>query len=163
MRNMRLGGIGLAVFFLTTGTLYAQHPGKGEKEYDGPKDRLIRELNLTTEQQSRLEENRKVQREEMKKLHEAVREKYAKLQEALKNPAVTREGVQPIANEMKSLQAQLIDSRINGIFAVKQILTPEQFARFQQMAQKRQENRKGRFLKWCEEKLGRGKSDRNFD
>lgn len=158
MKKMRLVGIVLAVFLLATGILSAQPPEEEKGPYDGPKGRIVEELNLTPEQESRLEENRKAKRQEMKRLHEAVKERHAKLQEALKNPSVTKEGVQPLANEMKSLQAQLIDSRINGIFAVKEILTPEQFASFQQMTEKRQKNRKGRFLKWCEEKLGRGRA-----
>ena len=64
--------------------------------------------------------------------------------------------IEPLANEIKSLQAQLIDSRINGIFAVKEILTPEQFAKFQQMAEKWQKERKGNFRNWREKRMGGG-------
>ncbi|MFH1458074.1 MAG: periplasmic heavy metal sensor [Candidatus Omnitrophota bacterium] len=150
MKNMRFVGMGLAVLFLSAGTLYAQPPDKEEGTCDGPKGRMFKELNLTQEQQSRLEQNRKAQRIEMKKLHEAVNEKHAKLQEALKNPSVTRELVQPLADEIKFLQAQLIDHRMNGIFAAKEILTREQFAKFQEKTEKRKEGKKGRFFNWCE-------------
>ncbi|MFH0827068.1 MAG: periplasmic heavy metal sensor [Candidatus Omnitrophota bacterium] len=158
MKKMRWIGIGLVALLFTAGTLYAQPSDKEGKACDEPKGRMFKELNLTQEQQSRLEQNRQTQQQEMKRLHEVVKEKHTKLQESLKNPSVTREGVQPLANEIKSLQAQLIDSRINGIFAVKEILTPEQFARFQEMAEKRQEHRKGRFLKWRERTFGKGRS-----
>ncbi|KPK97532.1 MAG: hypothetical protein AMJ95_08680 [Omnitrophica WOR_2 bacterium SM23_72] len=156
MKKMGFAVISLAVFLLMTGTLYAQPPREKGRPYAGPKDRIIQELNLSPEQQSRLEENRKAQRQEMKRLHDAVKEKNTKLREALKNPGVTREGVQPLTNELKSLQAQLIDSRINGILAVKEILTPEQFSRFNEMMEKRSRPRKTRFLKWCEKRFGRG-------
>ncbi|KPK99188.1 MAG: hypothetical protein AMJ95_00060 [Omnitrophica WOR_2 bacterium SM23_72] len=164
MKKTRFAVIGLVVFLLTTGALYAQPVGEEKGPRDGPKGRIVQALNLTPEQESRLEENRKAQRQEMKRLHEAVKEKHTKLQEALKNPYVTRKGVQPLANEIKSLHAQLIDSRINGIFAVKEILTSEQFARFQEITEKqqehvkkRQEHIKERFLQWRDEKFGRGK------
>ena len=158
MKNRRIVGISLAVLLLATGTLYAQHPGKREGGYEG-KGRMFKELNLTEEQQGQLEQNRKAQRQEMQKLHEAMKAKHAALQEALKNPAVTREDVQPIANEIKSLQAQLIDARINGIFAVKEILTPEQFVQFQQKAEKRQGGRKNRLQKWFEGRFNKRDQD----
>ena len=146
--------IGLALVFLTVSVVYAQWQGQGQERGSGPKERIFKELNLTQQQKEKLEENRKAQREKMMKLHTAIKEKQAKLQEALKNPAVTRAIIEPLVNEIKSLQTQLIDHRINGIFAVKEILTPEQFAKFQQMTEKRQENRKWRFQNWREKRKG---------
>jgi Spy/CpxP family protein refolding chaperone len=70
----------------------------------------------------------------------------------MKNPAVTVASVQPLVNEIKSLQTQIIDGRISGIFAVKEILTPEQFAKFQQTTEKWQKNKKGRFHNWREKR-----------
>jgi len=86
--------------------------------------------------------NRKAQGEELTKLLSVIKEKRTQLQEALKSPAVTRASVEPLVKEIKSSQAKLIDYRINGIFAVREVLTPEQLAKFQDIAQKRQEIRK---------------------
>jgi Spy/CpxP family protein refolding chaperone len=72
----------------------------------------------------------------------------------LKDPAVTRAKVEPLVNEIKSLQGQLIDQRIGGIFAVKEILTPEQIAQFNQLMEKRKEGRQGRFQQWRERRKG---------
>ncbi len=148
MKKIKLIIIGLAVVFLATSTVYAQMPGHRQKPADESRGRMARELNLTQEQQVKLETNRKAQRQEVDKLLTAINEKQAKLGEELKKPGVTRASIQPLANETKSLQAQLIDSRINGILAVKQILTPEQFDKFGQMTEKRQQNRKERFSNW---------------
>jgi len=139
--------IGLAVVFVAVSAAYAQPQGGYQQRGDKQKEHILKELNLTPEQQQKLEENRKAQRQEIEKLSVALKEKQAKLKEALKNPAVTKVTVEPLANEMKSLQAQLVDHRINGIFAVKEILTPEQFVKFQQMIEKSGEGRKGRLQK----------------
>lgn len=154
MKNIKAIIMGLAVVFLTVSAVYAQTQSTYKQRGDGQKERIFKELNLTQEQQKKLEENRKAQGEEIAKLRATIKEKQTKLQEELKSPSVTRATVEPLVNEIKSLQAQLIEHRINGIFAVKEILTPEQFAKFQQMTEKRQENRKGRFQNWRERQKG---------
>jgi Spy/CpxP family protein refolding chaperone len=140
--------IGLAVVILTVSAVYAQTQGESQQRGDGQKGSIFKELNLTSEQQKKLAENRNAQREEMAKLHTAIKEKQTKLQEELKNPAVTRAIVEPLVNEIKSLGAQLIENRINGIFAVKEILTPEQFVKFEQMTEKGHKNKKGYMQNW---------------
>jgi len=76
------------------------------------------------------------------KIFSAIKEKQAQLQQELKNLGVKDASVRPIVSEIKSLQAKLIDLKIKGIFAVKEILTPEQFTKFQEMMEKRLEKRK---------------------
>jgi Spy/CpxP family protein refolding chaperone len=131
----------LAMVFLMAGVVYAETPGEDQHKGDGDKEGVFKELNLTPEQTKQLQTNRTAQREESTQLRKSMKEKQTELQEALKNPAVSRAAVEPIVNQIKSLQTNLIDYRINGIFAVKAILTPEQFAKFQQMTEKRQANR----------------------
>lgn len=148
MKKINSTIIGLAVVILTVSAVYAQTQGESQQRGDGQKGRIFKELNLTPEQQKKLEENRKAQGEEMTNLRTAIKEKQTKLQEELKNPAVTKAIVESLVNEIKSLQAQLIDHRINGIFAVKEILTPEQFVKFEQMTEKGHKNKKGYMQNW---------------
>ena len=155
MKKIKVISIGLAVVLLTVSVAFAKDEVKSHQRGGGGKERVIKELNLTEVQQKQLEANRKAQSQERGKLRAAIGEKQKQLQEALKNPAVTKAAVEPLANEIKSLQAQLIDMRINGIFAVKEILTPEQFAKFQQMTGDHQEKRKGRFQDWRDKKKER--------
>ncbi|MDD5120903.1 MAG: Spy/CpxP family protein refolding chaperone [Candidatus Omnitrophica bacterium] len=146
--------IGLAVIFLLANTAYAKAEGEFHQRGEGQKESIFKELNLTLEQKKKLEENRSAQRTELKKIHAAIKEKQAKIQEALKAPRVSRNAIEPLVNDIKSLQGRLIDCRINGIFAVKEILTPEQLAKFQQIADNRKENRRNRLNDWSERRKG---------
>lgn len=154
MKKIRLVLIGAAVVMLAVSAGYAQPQGQDKERRGGGKDGIFKELNLTPEQTKKLADNRKAHRDETEKLRAAMKEKQGKLQEALKNPAVTRAAVEPLANDIKSLEAQLVDQRINGIFAVKEILTPEQFAKFQEMTQKHKGDGKERFQQWREKRKG---------
>ena len=148
MNKNKIVFIGLAVFFFALSAAYGQEQ-EGFKQHSEAQDgKIIKELNLTPEQQKNLKENRKNQREEMQKGRAEIKEKHLKLKEALKNPDVTKAAVEPLLNEIKLLQSQLIDRRINGIFAVKEILTKEQFIKFLKLMEKQQEKRKERIGNW---------------
>ena len=154
MKRIKVIVIGLVAVFLMASAVYAEAQSPGQKRAGWQKERVFKELNLTPEQEKKLEENRKAQGEAMKALFTASKEKEKKLQENLKNPAVTRAAVEPLVKEIKDLQGQLIERRIAGIFAVKEILTPEQFTKFQQMTEKRHETLKGRFQNWQKRRRG---------
>ena len=152
MKRIGLVMIGLVVSLFAVSFVYAQeqtagmHAQKqGVAKPDGEKvkEGIYKELNLTPEQQAKLEENRKAHREKTTQLRTAMMEKEKQMQQALKDPAATRATIEPLVNEIKSLQGQLIDQRVSGIFAVKEILTPEQVAQLHQIMEKRKENRKG--------------------
>jgi len=145
MKMIKSAIVVLAVVFIAASAVYAQTQGECKQAGEGRKGRMLQELNLTLEQQKQLEENRQAQRQELMKLHTAIRQKQEQLQQALKGPAVTEGSVAPLVNQIKSLQGQLIDLRVKGILAVKGILTAEQFAKFQEKTQNWQEKRKGHF------------------
>ena len=145
MKKIKATVIGLAMVIFAAGAAYAQ-PGEGyNQNRENQKGRIPQELNLKSDQQKKLMENRKAQREAMEKLRSAIRAKEEELQQALSNPGVTQASVTPIVNQLKTLQGQMIDLRTKGILSVKAILTPEQFAKFQQMMQEHQKERKERF------------------
>lgn len=151
MNKMKLIAICLLTAFALTSVAYAvDNPTQSKPVRDKLREHFSKELNLTPEQQNKLTENRKAQYEKMTQLRKAMSEKEAKLREALKAPGVTKASVEPIANEIKSLQAQLIENRIDGILAVRQILTPEQAAKFDQMAEKHKKNRGEKVKGWRE-------------
>lgn len=153
MKKTKLIIVALIVL-LSTATVYAQMPGRRQRGRDELKGSIAKELNLTKEQEDRLVANRKMQREKMSQLMAAMKEKQVKLREQLKDPTVTRAAIKPLANEIKSLQAQLIESRINGIFAVREILTPEQVTKFYQMMEKGKEKRRGLWHRWQQRQKG---------
>ena len=127
--------------FLGAGSAYpvSADYGDWQEKMEKKRERIFKELNLTAEQTEKLAQNRKEQTQRLKALHDALKEKRAELKKILQDPQVVREKVTPIANDIKSLQSQLIDLRIEGIFKVKEILTPEQFSRFQELTAKHQQ------------------------
>lgn len=145
MKKTRLVIIGLAVSLLMVSSVYAQAQRTGKSDGGRLKEGIYKELNLTPAQQQKLEENRKAQRQSSSQLRTTMAEKEKQLQQALKDPGVTRAKLEPLVNEIKYLQAQLIEQRVSGIFAVKEILTPEQVSKLAQLMEKRKEGRKGRF------------------
>jgi len=107
-------------------------------------DKIFKELNLTAQQKDKLKQNRKAQQEKMKGLRTQLMEKQAELRDKSIAPDASRASVEPITTELKALQAKMIDCRTDGIFAVKEILTPEQYAKFQEKMKEKTENRKER-------------------
>ena len=156
MKKIGLVIVGLAVSLLAVGSVFAQEQSAGmpeHKQMTGAdagkiKEGIYKELNLTPEQQQKLEANRKGQREKISQLRTAMMGKEKQMQQALKDPGAPRASVEVLVNEIKSLQGQLIDQRISGILAVKEILSPEQIAKLDQLMEKRKENRKGRGQDW---------------
>lgn len=168
-------GVWVGIMVLSTGVARAQMgpPPPDEQEWEGPppemmederpmrhrerkfskeemmdrmEQRMAEELGLSDEQRAALKANREAHRDEVKDLRDKIKAKHKELAQALKAADVSRESVQGIVAELKDLQGQTIEARINGIFEVKEILTPEQFAQFQEKAEgfmeKRRERRK---------------------
>ncbi|MCM8799039.1 MAG: periplasmic heavy metal sensor [Candidatus Omnitrophica bacterium] len=104
-------------------------------------ERLAKKLNLSEEQEKKLEENREKQHKIMSELFKALREEQEKLHQELGKSELKREKVQPLLENIKSLQGKILEQKIEGIFAIKEILTPEQFTKFQEMTQKRMKHK----------------------
>ncbi len=156
MKRAKLIIVSLAAIFLASSFSQAQAQEQGQNESLGQHQyRMFSELGLSVEQQEKLEVNRKAQRQGFAKLMQAMREQREKLQNQLKDPKVTLAKLQPLIAEIKSLQGRLIDQRISSIFAVKEILTPEQFIKFQEKIQKMHKGRKGRFQEGQKNGTGR--------
>ncbi len=111
--------------------------GKGYKNVEGKG--FMKELNLTPEQREKL----KVQREASKESHKAVREqmksKMQALHEAIAKPETKRADVEGLVNEVNALKAQMFAQKIDGMFAMKEVLTPEQFSKMQAKHKERME------------------------
>jgi Spy/CpxP family protein refolding chaperone len=133
--------VAVAGYLLSTSVVYAQEV-KGAENKGNPvgiqqDDKLFDQLNLTPEQKQKLKANKQAQVQEMQAVRTSLREKHKSLQEALKNPSVTRASVLGIVNEIKELQAKQVDLRLDGIFSVKDILTPAQYVKFQQLMEEK--------------------------
>lgn len=102
-----------------------------ENRYEAAANRL----NLSTDQKEKIKAMRQNQKQQMTELRQALKEKRQKLKNELNNPGATRASIAPLANDIKTILAQMVDHRIDGILAAKEILTPDQFSRLQQVMQ----------------------------
>jgi len=92
---------------------------------------IFRELNLTQEQQAQIKQNRDAQKKIREMTKNKIKAKRSALRSELEKENATKESVDAMANELIELMGQRIRSRVGGVWAVKQILTPEQFKTFQ--------------------------------
>lgn len=104
----------------------SQHK-KWDKEHEQKFDAVIKELNLTAEQQEAITK----QRSEDKAAFAQMRQKNRELREAVRKELDSENTdmakLSQLVAQTKELAGQRIDAQINGILAMKKLLTPEQF------------------------------------
>ncbi|MFH0985354.1 MAG: Spy/CpxP family protein refolding chaperone [Candidatus Omnitrophota bacterium] len=106
--------------------------GKGGKQGKGPKfEEMMKDLKLTPEQKEKLKAQREAQKESNKAAREQMKTKMEALHAAIEKPGATRADVAGLVGEVNALKAQMFAQRIDGVFAMKEILTPEQFAKME--------------------------------
>jgi len=130
--------------FAFGGCGYSGKDGKDGAKKDCMKQDMKKELGLTAEQNTKLEANKAAHRTEAKAMHDAMKAKKEELRAAIAKPGATRAQVEPIVGQIKALEAQMTDKRVDGILAVKAILTPEQFAKLEAMKEKSIKEWKGK-------------------
>ena len=143
LRNVCLGGV-VAILFM--GSVWAQ-PAQGGRMND--KDRqehgkkffaeISEKLNLTKEQQTKIDANREKNRKEFEAIKEQLQAKQKELSQALEAAVLDMNNVGKIHSEFKALMAKKEDQRLAAILEVRQVLTPGQFAQFQKMAAERKD------------------------
>jgi Spy/CpxP family protein refolding chaperone len=152
LRIIKAAVVTLAVGMFMVSGAYAGQVGCAPEGKGDMTKKMAKELNLTADQQAKLEANKAARYEKMKTLREAMKANRDKFREEMKKPDVARAGIEPIVSEMKSLQGQMIDQRVDGIFEVKGILTPEQFEKFQKKAEEKEAKFGERAKKWHDKK-----------
>ena len=133
----------IIVAMLVTGNAFAGTEcgfSGGRDKHSKAKDVITHELNLSADQQNRLEQERTAHRKAMETLQSALKEKKRELRETIAKPGITRELVAPILTQINKLESDMASRRVDGIFAVKGILSPEQFSKLQSMKEKRMHN-----------------------
>jgi len=94
------------------------------------KRQLYNDLGLTDEQRKLLKENKNKHRERTKSLFSQIHEKADLIRQQLQKDQLNTEEIYQTNNELKKLQAQMLDDRLESILEVRKILTPEQFKKF---------------------------------
>jgi Spy/CpxP family protein refolding chaperone len=125
--------------------------GKGYKNGEGKE--FMKELNLTPEQKEKLKAQRETNKESHKAEREQMKTKMQALHEAIAKPGTTRADVAGLVSEVNVLKAQMFSQKIDGLFTMKEVLTPEQFAKMQ-----------AKHKEWADKKHeGWGKQDQGSD
>ena len=106
---------------------------------ESKRQELFKDLNLTAEQKKMLEENKKARKEEMKALFSQIKEKRDAIRNELQKTELNIGKITQINNELKILDAQMLDHRLDGILSVRKILSPEQFKKFMEKMGQRHE------------------------
>ena len=116
--------------------------GKGYRHGEGKE--FLKELNLTPEQTEKLKAQRE-SKESNKALREQLKTKMQTLHETIAKPGTTRADVNGLVVEVTALKGQMFAQRIDGIFAMKEVLTPAQFAKMQDHRKEKMKEGKGRW------------------
>lgn len=126
----------------------AKPAADNENRYEAAANRL----NLSAEQKEKMKAMRQNHKQQMTELRQTLKEKRLKLKDELNNPGATRESIAPLANDVKNILAKMVDQRIEGILAVKEILTPDQFSQLQQARQQMRKDERGCRPFWLEKR-----------
>jgi Spy/CpxP family protein refolding chaperone len=124
---------GVLIAFMMMGTLVA---AKGSGEWHGREDmqkNMKAELNLTDEQEMKLETHRIDQRAAMEKLKLEIKQKREALRAELEKPTLDKGQVRKLNERLKTSYEEMSDQRLEGILYVRSVLTPEQFKKFMAM------------------------------
>jgi Spy/CpxP family protein refolding chaperone len=136
-----LAAVGSALAADTAGTEGKAKAGEGMR---AGHHAFFKDLNLTDEQRSRLDEKKKTDKEKMKAAFDAIRAKRELLREECQKADMDVAKAKQINEELKTLEAQMLDQRLQSIVEVRQILTPEQLKKFnEKMAERKTGSGKG--------------------
>ena len=142
----------LILSFLAVPAAYAadngstpEKPGSSHKWHKKAKE-IYSQLNLTDQQKKQIEANKSNDKAQAKALFENIKSNRQALKQELMKPQLDMAKINDLQSQNKTLQAQMIDNRLNSILAVRNILTPEQFSKFLSLMDERHSH-KGRWNK----------------
>ncbi|MCX7926956.1 MAG: Spy/CpxP family protein refolding chaperone [Candidatus Omnitrophica bacterium] len=107
------------------------YPESREEEFE----EIMKELNLTDEQERALIAERDFQRHQRQVLREKMVSLRQEIAQEIMKDKPDRRRLNVLTNRMKQLMGERLEHRIESILRIKQILTPEQFKRIQEKLQ----------------------------
>jgi len=141
LKKILFGVFGLYVFAALS-MAHAENPGpdgSSQKWHSGQRiQEIYSQLNLTDDQKKQLEANKQQHREKMKSVRQEIKTDKEVFKEELMKPQLDILKINQIHNQVKSLQNQMEDEKLNSILAVRAILTPEQFSKFVNLMHKKE-------------------------
>ena len=151
-------------------TLMGGGPGGGRGSFLSKEDlarrreqrfeEMAQELNLTAEQRDKIEAHRKQHMDAVKAVQEQIRQQREAIGEELQKPQLDLEKVKQLHGDLKKLLLKKEDLMFSGILEIRDILTPEQFARFhQKMGQMRKMHKERRKMRMPQPPMEEGEEE----
>lgn len=124
---------------------FAQEP-PGPDRGPGPGGEKVmadteKKAGLTPEQREKIKALREEFRKTQGELHAQLKAKREALRQELDAEKPSREKAEAVSDEMIKIQAQIEKSRLDHIFAIRAIMTPEQFSKIRAMMEEKRKNR----------------------
>ncbi|MCH7504517.1 periplasmic heavy metal sensor [PVC group bacterium] len=125
--------------------------GEFEKNGQGPKgegkhfEKLKELLNLTDEQAEALKAQKKEGPHAGKEAREQIHAKREALRAEFQNETLNLETIYRLNDEIKALNAEQMDARVERMIRMREILTAEQFQTMHENFQSKKKNRKGHY------------------
>jgi Spy/CpxP family protein refolding chaperone len=155
---MWVGGIILGIFMVSN--VYAWPGGNRDfKKMESRFQRTCKELNLTSEQEDLLRNHKSASRDEMKAFHEKMSDKMKELGDEIQKQDMDMTKINRINAELKAMHSEMQDKRLKDILEVREILTPEQFAKFREFREKQRPGIKGHHMSKKRMKKGCGEPE----
>ena len=136
--------LGLFLFSQAAYAGWGQEQGGREGRGNRRGENFIQSLNLTPEQQQKLQEHRQQTRQKREEIRDAVNQKKKEVHGILQDPNFNEAQARQISGEINELTGQLSDLRIDGVLYMRSVLTPEQYFQFSQKMRKAHQKRKGK-------------------
>jgi Spy/CpxP family protein refolding chaperone len=116
-----------------TGVSFAAAPFQKERgmSHECREKEMSKALNLTAQQEQQIRELQKSNFERSKQLRAELRDKRNALGEELNKQSSDMSKVKALAADIKDIEGRLIDQRVESVIKMKEILTPEQYQKFQ--------------------------------
>lgn len=147
--NLIIGALVATAFI--AGSAFAEggdcKAGQSKVNYTEKREDVMSKLNLTAEQDKMLKEAKASQRSEMEAVMTAIKAKREELKAAIAKPGATKKDIEPIVAELKGLEAEKLDKRVDGILKVKNILSPDQFQKLEKMKEGHRREGRGKHEK----------------
>ena len=119
------------VISFTGQTAHARGPMDRGGKGGGPRQ-MMEQLDLTPEQRTKLDALRKASRDKISAVKDEMRQSQEKLTQALQSNTSTDE-LRKLHKKNQELKNKMSDARFDQVLAIRQVLTPEQQKKFQEL------------------------------
>ena len=106
---------------------------KWEERHESHFKEMRDKLGLSPDQEQQLRENRKAHQGKMKALRSENESKREALRSELEKPDLDMGRINALKTDLKDVHNRMDDLRLDGVLAVRKILTPDQFKKFGEM------------------------------